>query len=302
MKKLSITWNETYDSTGYLFSFAKALSCAVKNSPYADLAEDIVATSGFAFRMWVAADLCPSETSIWDFGGQPKWIKNGGLTVTHANCCWKPEKVLNDARNDVMPRIRESIDRGIPVVAWDIGVCEWGLITGYDDETQKLATLCINGKSGEMDYCKLGNREMPMLNVVTITGRTDRTQADIMAGTKELAKAHLNGKEWCDNAQGLAAYERLTAMFDSEDPALASCWGMEYTLGTFGALKWYAWKFFEKYGETELAEAYKTVYESWQKAFDLKKTADMSLAENCSAASELLKKAHECEKAALQMM
>ncbi len=298
MKKLNISWNETYDSTGYLFSFAKALSCAVKNSPYAELAEDIVASSGFAFRMWVSADLCPSETSIWDFGGQPKWIQNGGLTVTHANCCWQPEKVLNDARNDVMPKIKASIDRGIPVVAWDIGVCEWGLITGYDDETQKFATLCINGKSGEMDYGRLGNREMPMLNVVTITGRTDRSQADIMAGTKVIAREHLYGREWCDNAQGLAAYERLIAMFESEDPALAASWGMEYALGTFGALKWYAWKFFEKYGEPDLAEAYKTVYESWQKAFELKKTADMKLVENRTAASGLLRKAHECEKGA----
>ena len=100
MKKLDITWNETFDSTGYLFSFAKALSCAVKNSPYSDLAEDIVASSGFAFRMWIAADLCPSETSIWDFGRQPEWIQNGGLAVTHINCCWQPENVLNDGRNE----------------------------------------------------------------------------------------------------------------------------------------------------------------------------------------------------------
>jgi hypothetical protein len=51
MKKLNITWEGVNDTTGYLFSFAKALSCAVKNSPYSELSEDIVATSGFAFRM-----------------------------------------------------------------------------------------------------------------------------------------------------------------------------------------------------------------------------------------------------------
>lgn len=77
---------------------------------------------------------------------------------------------------------------------------------------------------------------------------------------------------------------------------------LEYALGTFGALKWYAWKFFEKYGETELAGLYKTVYESWQQTFELKKTADMSSAENRNAASELLKKARECENAALQIL
>lgn len=300
-KKLDITWDGTFDSTGYLFSFAKALSCAVRNSPYADLAEDIIASSGFAFRMWIAADLCPSETSIWDFGRQPEWIQNGGLTVTHINCCWQPETVLNQARNEVLPKIKESIDRGIPVVAWDIGVCEWGLITGYDDETERFATLCINGTADEMEYAKLGNREMPMLNVIIITGKTHKAQVDVIADTKSIARAHLNGKEWCENAQGLAAYERLMDMFQREDPELAGCWGMEYALGTFGALKWYAWKFFEKYGEEELAKLYKTVYESWKKAFELKKTADMSRAENRAAISELLHRAYECESAALQM-
>lgn len=302
MKKLDTAWNEIFDSTGYLFSFAKALSCAVKNSAYSEYAEDIVASSGFAFRMWVASDLCPSETSIWDFGRQPEWIQNGGLTVTHTNCCWQPENVLNDARSDTMPKIKASIDRGIPVVAWDIGVCEWGLLVGYDDETQTFATLCINGSNGEMDYAKLGNREMPMLNVVTITGKTDKAQADLISDTKAIAKAHLIGNEWCENAQGLAAYQRLTDILERKDSALAASWNMEYTLGTFGALKWYAWRFFEKYGETELAELYKTVYESWQKAFKLKKTTDMSLAENRAAVSELLKKALKCEEAALCLM
>ena len=75
MKKLNVTWDDTFDSTGYLFSFAKALSAAVSCSPYSALSEDIVASSGFAFRMWIAADLCPCETSIWDFGSQPQWIR-----------------------------------------------------------------------------------------------------------------------------------------------------------------------------------------------------------------------------------
>lgn len=65
MKKLNVTWDDIHDSTGYLFSFAKALCCAVKNSPWAEFAEDIIATSAFAFRMWVAPDLCASSTSIW---------------------------------------------------------------------------------------------------------------------------------------------------------------------------------------------------------------------------------------------
>ena len=79
MKNLKVTWDGITDPTGYLFSFAKSLSCAVKNSPWPEHAEDIIATSGFAFRMWVSADLCPSATSIWSFDSQKPWVENGGL-------------------------------------------------------------------------------------------------------------------------------------------------------------------------------------------------------------------------------
>jgi len=76
MKKLSLSWDGIEDPTGYLFSFAKCISAAVKNSPYSSLSEDIIASSGFAFRMWVASDLCPSAMSIWEFKKQKPWVEN----------------------------------------------------------------------------------------------------------------------------------------------------------------------------------------------------------------------------------
>ena len=200
-----------------------------------------------------------------------------------------------------IPKIKASIDRGIPAVAWDIGVCEWGLITGYDDDTQKFATLFINGSEAEMDYSKLGNREMPMLNVVTVIGETGKSQAAVIADTKSLAKTHLSGMEWCDNTKGLSAYTLLIDMLESDDPALAISWGMEYMLGTFGALKWYAWKFFCKYEEKELAALYKTVYESWKQAFDLKKSTGLSTSDSRAVAAGLMRRAYICEQEAMSL-
>ena len=83
MKKLDINFEQTTDTTGYLFSLAKCLSAVLKHSEYKDFADDIIASSGFAFRMWVAPDLCPSATSIWDFSKQPEWVANGGLVCDY---------------------------------------------------------------------------------------------------------------------------------------------------------------------------------------------------------------------------
>ncbi|NLY92305.1 MAG: hypothetical protein GX081_11965 [Firmicutes bacterium] len=301
MKKLNITWEGVMDTTGYLFSFAKALSAALKNSPYREYAEDIVATSGFAFRMWVAADLCPSATSIWAFNQQKPWVENAGLSCAYVERLWEQEELEEERRLAAIEMIRKSIDNGIAAICWDIGVPEWGLVTGYDDRSRKLATLSITGAEDKIDYAQLGKREIPILSVLTITGKTGKAQEAIISDSLELVKNHLQGGEWCENAQGLAAYPALIKHFEDDFNPDRS-WNMEYYLGTYAALKWYAWQFFAKYGITKLAEIYKTVFESWQKAFELKKSTDLSVDRHRRAIAELLKTAEDCEKAAVELM
>ena len=156
-----------------------------------------------------------------------------------------------------------------------------------------MSTLKITGQEDTVPYEKLGKLELPILSVLTVTGKTDKSPEQILADTKKLAASHLRGEEWCDNPHGLAAYDTLTeCVKDKYTPDIS--WNLEYYLGTFAALKWYAWKFFEKYGDTELAEIYKTVYEAWQKAFDIKVSqdaSDMAVRETIIASLEAAKAA-----------
>jgi len=300
MKKLNITWNGIHDSTGYMFSLAKSLSCAVKNSPWAEYAEDIIATSGFAFRMWVSADLCPSATSIWNFNDQKPWVENGGLTCDYVGRDWGQESIEEEKRLEAISNIKKSIDNGIPAVSWDIGSPEWGLIIGYDDDTQMFATLALGGE-GELQYDMLGKRELPILSVLTITGTSGKSKADILNDTMKLATDHLKGGEWCDNAAGLAAYPALIRHFEDDFNPERS-WNMDYFLGTYGALKYYVWKYFEKSEQIELSEIYKAVYDAWQKAFQIKATEDICLPKTRAKIADLLKSAHENEIKAVDIM
>lgn len=302
MKKMNITWDGTYDSTGYLFSFAKALCCAVKNSPFAEAAEEIVASSGFAFRMWVSPDLCPSATSMWQFDQQKNWVERGGISCQYIERMWGQEDVEEERRQEAVQLIRQSIDSGIPVISWDIVVCEWGLITGYDDESETFAVLPITGQEGEMAYSQLGKREIPILSVLAVTGKAEQSQEEIVRETLDIAKNHLLGNEWCENACGLAAYPALVKHLESEEAEMACSWNMEYFLGTYAPLKWYAWKFFERHGLQELASLYHSVYENWQKAFEMKKSLDLSDRQNRQAVAELLKQAEVWEKQAVDRM
>jgi len=302
MVNLNVPWEGVADDTGYLFSFAKSLAAAVKSSPYKDLAEDIIATSGFAFRMWVDADqLCPSATSIWDFECQKPWVESGGILCDYAGRYWGQDDIEEERRNKALDIIRKSIDNGIPAVAWDIDIPEWGLVTGYDDENQQLATLSIRGDKGLMPYTLLGKREIPILSVLTITGRSDKAEDDILRDTLRLAATHLKGEEWCDNAKGLEAYPALIRFLEEKFIPEGS-WSLEYSLGTYAALKRYAYQYFAKMNLTELAELYRKVYSNWLEAFRLKTGQDMCDPAIRGVVAELLREAHECEKKALAVM
>jgi len=268
MKKLDVTFAGVTDTTGYLFSFAKCLMASLKCSPYAEKAEDVIAASGFAFRMWVdGGGLCPSAASIWEFKKQKPWVENAGLCCNYTERLWGQDAIEAERWEAAVSMIRESIDKGFAPVAWDVSGCEWGSIIGYDDDTASFITLKISGKEDILPYDKLGRLEIPILSVLSVTGAKDSLPEVLVSDTKKLAVQHLLGKEWCDNAKGLAAYDALIA-FVKDKLTADTAWNLEYMLGTYAALKWYAWKFFEKYGETEPALLYQTVYESWQTAFE----------------------------------
>ena len=295
MKKLDINFEQTTDTTGYLFSLAKCLSAVLKHSKYKDFADDIIASSGFAFRMWVAPDLCPSATSIWDFSKQPEWVANGGLVCDYTERLWGQENIEEECRKTAIRQIKNAIDNGMAAVVWDISGCEWGIITGYDEESKILFTLKIDGNEDQIAYDKLGKLEIQILSVLTVSNKSDKSVKQIVADTKRLAVSHLRGDEWCENAKGIAAYDAL-CNFISEKLTSDVAWQLEYYLGTYAALKWYAWQFFDKYEEKECAEIYKSVYKAWQAAFDIERNDNATNEANKQRIIDLLVEAKRLEE------
>jgi hypothetical protein len=301
MKKLDITWDGVTDPTGYLFSFAKALSRAVQASPWHEYAEDIIATSGFAFRMWVAEDMCPSATSIWKWDDQKPWVESGGIACSYVGRVWGQEDIEEQKRLEAIEVIKRSIDQGIPAVVWDIGVPEWGLVTGYDDKRETFVTLAINLSEGGMAYDTLGKREIPILSALTVTGTTGKPRGEILKDTIKLALGHLRGEEWCDNAKGLSAYPAILKFLEKGlDPE--DSWTTEYCLGTYAALKYHGWKYFEKEKQEPLAELYQAVYQSWQEAFTVKTNEDIRQTAARERIAEALASAYRHEQEAVKVM
>lgn len=300
MKKLAFTEQSLpFDPTGYLHTFPKFLAAALRYAGYGDEADDCVAASGFAFRIWVAADLCPSAMSIWDFGLMRLGTEQSGYSCEYVSRLWGEDAIEEERRLAALDVVRRSVDRGIPAVAWDIGVPEWGLLIGYDDETETLATFTCEGKESTMPYAELGKRDIPILALLAVTGKTDRSDEQITRDAMRSAVAHMKGFEWCDNAKGLEAYPAFLAALEKYlgDQSFST----EYYLGTYASLRYYAWKFFEKRGYSELASLYQSIYTSWKRAYDANK-AGAKLSENRTAILGEIGKAYEKEKAAVALL
>lgn len=303
MRSLDITWEHgVKDTTGLLFSYAKALGTSVKNSPYSEIAEDVIATSGFAFRMWVdEQQLSASVMSKWELDGQKIWVENSGLKCDYVGCRIEDNNSPKEIKMEAVTIIETSINQGIPAVAWNIEGCEWGLITGYDKEKECFSILSITGNQNRMSYDLLGIGEHPYLSVLTLTGKSEKSQEDILKDTLKMAAGHLMGEEHSEYKTGLEAYPAFLRFFE-EDSVDNLDWNREYYLGTYTGLKYYAYQYFIKQEMSVLAELYQRVYENWKKSFDLKR-AHVGMNESTrNQIRELLKEAYEAEKVAVEFM
>ena len=122
MKNLNLSWKDGIeDTTGLILSFSKALGLAVTKGVSLEAAEDITATSGFAFRMWVdEKELNPKAMVSWKLDNQKAWVENGGLTCNYVGSYKGQGDIGEEKRKEAGEIIIESIDKGIPVVVWKI--------------------------------------------------------------------------------------------------------------------------------------------------------------------------------------
>jgi hypothetical protein len=220
-----------YSFTHALASSLHAMGCPLDKKV-------ITGMSGFAFRIWVEVkEQCPSAMSIFDFALLKTAVELCGYSCTHITRLWGDENVEAERLEQAHAAIIAAVDEGRAPIAWDIGVPEWGLIAGYDDEAQIYETINCFGQSGTMPYAQLGKREIPILSV-TIPGKPiGKSTAELASDTLKTAIAHARGLEWEDRPgyeNGLAAYPAWAALIKSLDQTGFSS---RYYVGTYAHLR-----------------------------------------------------------------
>ncbi len=116
--------------------------------------EDIVGLSGYGFRLHFFDQWCPSSPDattgfnsgarILDIlGYKVSFYWKEGIQANMDTNELKEYETSFRSQNAMLKLIKNSIDRGYPVIAIDlINNAEWGLITGYQKDGQELFTRC----------------------------------------------------------------------------------------------------------------------------------------------------------------
>lgn len=143
----------------------------------------------------------------------------------------------------VMALIQQSIDKGMPVISFDLFTPEFGLIYGYDDEQQVFYAKDVS-KEGTIPYIDfVENRNM--LWVTTISESLPHSKYEVLRMALDMIVDHARGREWQHIFEGkykigLAGYDAWIACFERRgvDP-----FGNAYNIAVVSDAREYAEQF-----------------------------------------------------------
>ena len=231
----------------------------------------LMGVTGFAFRVFMNKNLCPSAMSMFDFSAVlPEAVEQAGYHCGYVSRMWDEEALEKERREQGHLAIAEEIEQGRPAIVWDVADCEWGLIVGYDNKRKVYMTLTQAGKPAKLKYERLGRNGIDILSVAIPRGRNSRSREDVVHKSLMVAVDHAEQREHTDRPEyenGLAGFEMWAKVMD-QGSALAkagklTCCGddalmfAEYFAGCLYGSRCYARDYLRKIadGDNHLAKA-----------------------------------------------
>lgn len=148
---------------------------------------------------------------------------------------------------EALDLIHRSIDRGIPVLAWDIFFPEFGVLYGYDDEQRQLyADEC--GRRDTLPYEHLGRGVLEEIFVLGIEDAFEVSRQDQLREALRMIGEHYEGEESrtpSEAVKGLAAYD---AWIDALQGGQIEPNGHAYNIAVILDGRKYAAKFWQELG------------------------------------------------------
>ena len=221
----------------------------------------------------------------------------------------------------VFAMIQQSIDRGLPAIAFDLFIPEFGLLYGYDDEQQLFHAKDVS-QEGTIAYADWVEKR-DMLWVTTINESLPHSKYETLRMALDMIVDHTRGREWTHvhtdtHKIGLSGYEAWIACMERRE---ADPFGNAYNAAVVSdareyaaqflrelAVKWNGTNVVERTVRQRAAEAaahYQRVADSLvllREMFPFPQGGDPADPANADRAAELLRAAHEAESQGIAVL
>jgi len=219
----------------------------------------LMGSSGFAFRIFMNKNLCPSAMSMFDFSAVlPEAVEQMGYQCRYVSRMWDEKELEKQRRGEGHTAIVEGIEHGRPAVVWDVADCEWGLIVGYNTNRKFYNSMTHAGLLSKLKYKKLGQNGIDILSVTIPGERNNRSREDVVRKSLMMAVDHAEQREYIDRPEyqnGLAGFEMWAEVMDTgvmlAEAGKLTCCGddalmfAEYYAGCFYGARCYALDYLE---------------------------------------------------------
>jgi RNA polymerase sigma factor (sigma-70 family) len=155
---------------------------------------DLMGISGDAFRLNVTYGCNWQGISTFDWSYSTyRTLERLGLSGT---CFGRPgrKSISPEQQINLLSTIQDTIDRGMPVIIWNMKINEFGFVYGYNDEDRTITYMSYDRKALTYRYEQLGRTgQEPALFIVAIKKRVASpvSEDEILASIV----SHAKGKE-----------------------------------------------------------------------------------------------------------
>jgi RNA polymerase sigma factor (sigma-70 family) len=157
---------------------------------------DVMVATGHAFRIQVAADIGVSGPYAYDWTVA---MRDGFRHLGYSVSVFGGAGMQLERPDDLIAAMDElfvSLEKGIPVVAWNVSNAEFGIITGFDDDKRAWSVTDTSAADKKLAYSRLGRLHEDTEWFAAIPGRrivADR--ADSLIGLFDRVARHVRGDE-----------------------------------------------------------------------------------------------------------
>ncbi|MCD9022633.1 hypothetical protein [Cohnella silvisoli] len=150
--------------------------------------------------------------------------------------------------------VKESVDRGLPVIGWDLFCPEFGLIYGYDHQKQLLHARDAE-KVGQIPFSEINNRRFTCIQATAIYASTHVDPLDTLEDSLRRAVAfslETDRNPSSEYRHGLPGYDAWIEAFKNRGIDIPE---NAYNLSVTGDGRMFAAQFFSSFSDTVFGRA-----------------------------------------------